>query len=250
MGKRYCCVPGCSNTSDSVDLNGNKICLHRFPMSDKKKHIKKLWIQRLRHVRANLVVKDHTRVCSAHFEGTFTEESIPTVFPSKPKKVETPRRPLNRKSSINESKENQTGDQVGLEPIINDTVSISKYKIVSTQIESVELKDSETNTDYPDATSVEIQTVSSFSSKSVEIQVDLPKITIENIQKDDSKVRFYTGFVGFKVFWMFYCTLLKHGAGNLNYWEGEARSMGEKVTMNQVLVNQVKRDFLDLLMNF
>jgi hypothetical protein len=49
---------------------------------------------------------------------------------------------------------------------------------------------------------------------------------------------------------MFYCTLLKHGAGNLNYWEGEARSMGEKVTMNQVLVNQVKRDFLDLLMNF
>jgi hypothetical protein len=39
---------------------------------------------------------------------------------------------------------------------------------VSTQTESVELKDSETNTDYPDATSVEIQTVSSFSSKSVE----------------------------------------------------------------------------------
>ena len=56
MLKRYCCVPGCSNTSDSVDLNGNNIFLHRFPMSDKKKHIKKLWIQRLRHVRANLVV--------------------------------------------------------------------------------------------------------------------------------------------------------------------------------------------------
>jgi hypothetical protein len=35
---------------------------------------------------------------------------------------------------------------------------------VSTQTESVELKDSETNTDYPDATSVEIQTVSSFFS--------------------------------------------------------------------------------------
>lgn len=166
MGKRYCCVPGCSNTSDSVYLNGNNIFLHRFPMSDKKKHIKKLWIQRLKQVRANLVVKDHTRVCSAHFEGTFTEESIPTVFPSKPKKVETPQRPLNRKSSLHEFKENQTGNQVGLEPIINATVS--KYKTVSTQTESVELKDSETNTDYPEATSVEIQTVSSFSSKSVE----------------------------------------------------------------------------------
>ena len=65
-------------------------------MSDMKAHIKKLWIQRLTNVRANLI-NDHTRVCSAHFAESFTDESIPTIFPSKPLKQETTRRPLIRK---------------------------------------------------------------------------------------------------------------------------------------------------------
>jgi len=66
-------------------------------MSNMKAHIKKLWIQRLKNVRANLIVNDHTRVCSAHFAEPFTHESIPTIFPSKPMKQETTHRPLIRK---------------------------------------------------------------------------------------------------------------------------------------------------------
>ncbi|CAC5416186.1 unnamed protein product [Mytilus coruscus] len=85
-GKKYCCVPGCSHTSDKIGPDGIKFILHRIPMSEKKAHIKKLWIQRLKNVRANLIVNDSTRVCSAHFDGPFTHESIPTIFPSKPMK--------------------------------------------------------------------------------------------------------------------------------------------------------------------
>ncbi|XP_063418869.1 uncharacterized protein LOC134701663 [Mytilus trossulus] len=242
MGKRYCCVPGCSNTSDSVDLNGNNIILHRFPMSEKKAHIKRLWIQRLNNVRANLVVKDHTRVCSAHFEGAFTDESIPTIFPSKPKKQETPRRPLIRKLSnndeLNDDEENE--NPVGLEPY-------SKFRSVSTQTDDVVLNHAETNTENMSTETVEVQTESSFSSVSVEhveVQADLPRISIENIQNDDAKVRFYTGFVGFQVFWMFFNTLVKHGADNLNYWEGEARSMGQKTYHEPGVCKPGKKRFL------
>lgn len=97
-GKKYCCVPGCSKyTSDKLAPDGSKIILRRLPLSEKKSHIKKLWIQRLRNVRANLIVNDHTRVCSAYFDGPFTHESIPTIFPSKPMKKETTRRQLIRK---------------------------------------------------------------------------------------------------------------------------------------------------------
>ena len=94
--EKYCCVPGCGNTSNKIGPDGHEIILHRLPMSEMKAHIKKLWIQRLKNVRANLI-NDHTRVCSAHFAESFTHESIPTIFPSKPMKQETTRRPLIRK---------------------------------------------------------------------------------------------------------------------------------------------------------
>ncbi|CAG2197423.1 RPGRIP1L [Mytilus edulis] len=94
MGKKYCCVPLCHNTSDTVTENGSKVILHRFPMSEKKSHIKRQWITRVNNVRANFVVNDSSRICSEHFEGPFTDQSLPTRFPSKPQKEVKTRRPL------------------------------------------------------------------------------------------------------------------------------------------------------------
>lgn len=75
---------------------------------------------------------------------------------------------------------------------------------------------------------VGVQVGISFSITSdVAVQCDLPRMIYEDIKDSDEKVRFCTGFPTFQVFWMFFLTLLKHGA-ILNYWESERRSMGDK----------------------
>ena len=61
---------------------------------------------------SNLIVNDHTRVCSAHFAEPFTHESIPTIFPSKLMKQETTRRPLTRKVITSENTENDMTELV------------------------------------------------------------------------------------------------------------------------------------------
>lgn len=45
---KYCCVPVCSNNSKSEGIR-----LHRIPMGQQRKTTRRLWIQRLRNVRAN-----------------------------------------------------------------------------------------------------------------------------------------------------------------------------------------------------
>ena len=54
--------------------------------------------------------------------------------------------------------------------------------------------------------------------KKIGIQCDLPRFLYEDIKEDaDSKIRFYTEFVSFKVFCLFFTTLVSHGAEKLNY---------------------------------
>ena len=52
-------VPGCSNHSDRE----NQLSYNQLPLK-KKKAVLKQWIQNIS--RANLTLKDHTRVCSDH----------------------------------------------------------------------------------------------------------------------------------------------------------------------------------------
>lgn len=49
------------------------------------KNIKQQWIRILSNVTADIIINDNTRVCSDHFEGAFTNNSVPTIFLSKPK---------------------------------------------------------------------------------------------------------------------------------------------------------------------
>lgn len=55
-------------------------------MSQKKAQIKRQWISKVKTVGANFVLSDSSRICSAHIEGTFTDESVLTVFPLKSSK--------------------------------------------------------------------------------------------------------------------------------------------------------------------
>lgn len=90
-----------------------------------------------------------------------------------------------------------------------------------------------------------VQVGLSFSiSRDVALQCDLPRMIYEDIKDSDEKVRFYTGFPTFQVFWMFFLTHLKHGAEKLNYWEGERRSMGDKQYHQEGHQKPGKRRFL------
>ena len=178
-------------------------------MSDKKAHTKKLWIQAIRNVRANLVVKDHTRVCSAHFTEPFSDQSIPTIFPTKPKKIVAHRHPLVRIQTNDHDNSTDVDDEVGIE---NENAPFGNFKDASTQT-YIHMKDSETNTDRSKPVDVGSQIGSSFPSQNISVQAYLPRMTIDDIRSNNSKVRFYTGFVNFQVFWLFFSTLVKHGAG-------------------------------------
>lgn len=46
------------------------------------------------------------------------------------------------------------------------------------------------------------------------------------------------------MFWIYFCTLLDHGADNRNYWESEKRSMGEKSYQNIGFSKPGKKRFL------
>lgn len=87
MGKKYCCIPLCHKTFDSILENGSKVILRRFPMSQKKAQIKCQWTSKVKTVKANFDFSVSLRICSAHIEGTFTDESVPTCISIKTSKT-------------------------------------------------------------------------------------------------------------------------------------------------------------------
>ena len=50
--------------------------------------------------------------------------------------------------------------------------------------------------------------------------MNLPSLTAEDLEKDDTKTRFYTGYVNFGTFMVIFNNLLQV-AGKLNYWNGK-----------------------------
>lgn len=227
MGPKYCCVPGCSNTSASLMDDGTKVILHRLPMSESRLHIKKQWICRLKNVRANLIVNDNTRVCSCHFEGEFNESSVPTIFPSKPQKQMKERRTLlrtiqftdqNKDPNNNDMQEynerSSKNDQVQVNHVNVDNV-LPKYNVKT-------FKDSEVGTDKIQISEMGVQ-AGEVVTVDVGVQVNFPDIMPEDLNGNNEKTRFYTGFISFAMFLHYFSTTLKHGADKLHYWEGEKR---------------------------
>ena len=92
---QFCCVPGCSNRSDSE----THLSFHRLPL--KRKLVPKKWIHRIG--RRNLPLLETTRVCSEHFENSrgrlLRWDVVPSLkLPLLPTRVteSTSRRPLVR----------------------------------------------------------------------------------------------------------------------------------------------------------
>lgn len=55
-------------------------------------------------------------------------------------------------------------------------------------------------------------------------QTHLPKFVPEDLENNDDKTRYYTGFPNFATFTLIFNLLLQHGADKLTYWEGQKRT--------------------------
>lgn len=55
-------------------------------------------------------------------------------------------------------------------------------------------------------------------------QTHLPKFVPEDLENNDDKTRYYTGFPNFATFTLIFNFLLQHGADKLTYWEGQKRT--------------------------
>jgi hypothetical protein len=206
-GRKYCCVPLCSNHTGKVMDTGEVITLHRIPQADNRKSLRKEWIKRLKNVRQNLIINDNTRVCSAHFlEYNVTPMAFPSIFPSKPL--------LDKQISQRHTRPNYLSEEHAIEEMHGDN-----------------LQEQEEHLHEPAVKHVGVQVGHSFSASPVSdgsTSTKIPLITPEDLCNNDDKTRFYTGFISFAMFNLMYKTFVKHGAEKLSYWEGEKRSMGER----------------------
>jgi hypothetical protein len=186
------------------------VMLHRLPADKKRRNG---WIRQLQNVRANLIINDNTRICSVHFVNA-DSSNLPTLFPSKPHKEVKCRRLLNRQiTGISDC--TRTAASLS-EECADALLNLPKPNhIICTKCRSdVETRD--IGVQHQEST-VTVGTQSSF-----------PDLVIEDLYGDDSKVRFYTGFICFKMLAAMFHTLVVHGADRLNYWRGE-HSVGDRV---------------------
>lgn len=63
-----------------------------------------------------------------------------------------------------------------------------------------------------------------MNSKKEELKTHLPKFVPEDLENNDDKTRYYSGFPNFATFTLIFNLLLQHGADKLTYWEGQKRT--------------------------
>ena len=181
----------------------------------------------MRTVRANLILSEGTRVCSEHFSSdylnnsTLDPQAVPTIFPSKKPKVEIKRRtnPLDAKRKIELFEESLPKVQKVCEGDVESVVPASDDCTVLT-------KDTQTDEPFRFGSCKKCSATRPLL-KEVGCQTVLPDITASDLKGDDKKTRFFTGFINFGTFLIFYQTLVEHFCHKLNYWDGET-SLTEK----------------------
>ena len=263
-GRRYCSL--CKRKQTDVTEDGLKITLHRIPggQSSEETARRKAWLRGLRPHRPNIPITDSTRVCILHFEdGVYVKgQSVPKYYnlnkiPDEKKR----RRPLApRNVHFNEQDESLQSTTEIFENIKRTTefsnVEINDNSDTSTFFDKdIDLYSSiEVETELPEETEIhEHQSESVDKTKPVHVidngyplifdskdsaldknvdigvQASLPKMSPEDIENNDEKTRFYTGFPNYATFMLFFTTFLKHGAAKLTYWEGQKRTLGSDV---------------------
>lgn len=216
-GKMYCCIPKCHNYFGKILDSGVHVTLHRFP-ADKQR--RRVWIQKIKTVRANLNVTNNTRVCCDHFvNGIVDESTIPSLFPTKEVAIKKERRTLNR---------------MVLQPHASSSTSTEIHEDLSKSNENQNIEASEAETSSPTVEDDSNHTPKTPTTREVGIQCNLPHIFPEDLENSDEKVRFYTGFVSYGMFFLMFQNFMKYGGGKLNYWAGEKR---EQATSSKIYRN-------------
>lgn len=196
----FCAVPGCSNRSD----RDTHVSYHRLPIN--KPALLKQWIHKIG--RENLPILDSTRVCSEHFINSKGRKLRPDEYPTLklpllPMKVSAPppRRELLRHDLP--VKKRKCNSEAESEILYCDAQT-------NTELTWLEIEDMEKELD---ATKKEIEEYKAECSALKQKQ----HLRLSNIQEDDEKVRFYTGFPSYAVL-MICFNFLGKGSSKLNYW--------------------------------
>lgn len=229
-GKRYCVL--CSNSQGQILENGTKISLHCLPGGSSKEEIKRrsIWIQRIKLVRPNAPISSNTRLCNLHFEGnTCTKLSVPIHMDLSKANIKiSSRRPLFRKkwdeNNNSEKFDNISNDDNDDSTIIHSITLTSKTQDVSTQ-------SSVMNTNM----STQTNSTNTHEQQERGTQTHLPKLTPEDLENNDDKTRYYTGFPNFATFTLIFNLLLQHGADKLTYWEGQKRTTQDRRYINEFI---------------
>lgn len=207
--------------------------IYRIPVSKERKVTRKQWITRLRHVRANLILSDATRLCDAHFKpedfddgGTLRAFAVPTVFPSKPVRCEPP----SRSNPLAKKRRTDTVEEEALEPMMVEPDDSPPSSLECTQDDATDPTSKGTQTAEVSSTkfaACKVCATTRDEVKDFSCQTNLPDIHPSDLRHDDKKTRFFTGFLNFGTFLVFFNALVKHGKNRLNYWDGEG-SLTEK----------------------
>ena len=198
----FCAVPGCSNRSD----RGTNVSYHRLPIN--KPALLKQWIHKIG--RENLPILDSTRVCSEHFINSKGRKLRPDEYPTlklpllaAQVSVPPPRRELVRHDLPVKKRKCDSEVETSSDILYCDAQT-------NTELTWLEIKDME---EELHATKKEIEEYKAEYS----ILKQKQHLRLSNIQEDDEKVRFYTGFSSYAALMVCF-NFLGKGSSKLNYW--------------------------------
>lgn len=204
-GKRYCVL--CSHSQGQVLEDGSNISLHCLPRDTDKAevHRRSIWIQRIKLVRPNAPINQNTRVCNLHFEGKLCKkDSVPVHMNlSSPRPEKPVRRPLIRHEIHDENNITELNSKYEFK-IEKQSEWLSEFENRSTDtnnnIQFQNIYVDASTQDYIQNCDVQTQTTTKYETAEIGIQTSFPKMKPDDIQGDDEKTRFYTGFPTFKFF--------------------------------------------------
>ena len=211
----HCIVPECTNNSKTKTPG---LQFHRLPLHDEK--LLTRWLVNIR--RANVHINEHSRVCSAHFEGgRMKKNDVPTIFAwTKPV---TQRAPPKVRCDPPPKKSRSLGITVNIQPenhvstTCEDLITFNAVdKEVLVKPDLVSTEEMATQTEIPKITYSEASTMTDGEDG----------FRIEKIKDDQKAVQFYTGFPSMELLMVCF-TFLGKAVSELSYRDHYKLSKGK-----------------------